>query len=298
MAVTYGFYNSLNGDRKYDAIQMSQIFDGIIEDGVYMNIGQTLSVSAGDGMSVIVGTGRAWFNHTWTLNDAPLPLDVEVPELVANRIDAVVLDIQADLLHRENKIMVLKGPPTTDGNPKKPTLILDDEENHWQYALAFIKVPAGSTEVSQTNITNAVGLEDTPFVKGVLEAMSIDSLVAQWESQFDDWFSELEEDLEGNPVTNLQVQINRINGLRFVTLSKDRWTTTAPYTQTIPILGFRDKDTPFIQCVNDPKTLQEKSLIQKQWNFVDDILVTTDSLVATCKFVRPTIDFTIAIKGR
>ena len=31
MAVTYGFYNSLNGDRKYDAKQFSSVFDGLLD---------------------------------------------------------------------------------------------------------------------------------------------------------------------------------------------------------------------------------------------------------------------------
>ena len=30
MAFTYGFFNSLNGDRKYTAEQLSSIFDGLI----------------------------------------------------------------------------------------------------------------------------------------------------------------------------------------------------------------------------------------------------------------------------
>ena len=44
MSVTYGFYNSINGDRKYNALEMSSIFDGIIVDGVYMSIGDALNV--------------------------------------------------------------------------------------------------------------------------------------------------------------------------------------------------------------------------------------------------------------
>ena len=34
MAVTSGFFNSVNHDRLYDAEQLSSIFDGIIIDGV------------------------------------------------------------------------------------------------------------------------------------------------------------------------------------------------------------------------------------------------------------------------
>lgn len=39
MAFTYGFFNSLNGDRKYTAEQLSSIFDGLITDGVFDSIG-------------------------------------------------------------------------------------------------------------------------------------------------------------------------------------------------------------------------------------------------------------------
>lgn len=294
--VTYGFYNSLNGDRKYNALEMSRIFDGIIEDGIYANIGTALMVTAsGEGMGIIVGIGRAWFNHTWTLNDAPLPLELEVPELIENRIDAVVLDINANNNYRKNEIKVVKGTPTTQ-TPSRPTMI--KEENHWQYPLCYINVAAGSVIITQTNITNAVGTSETPFVTGVLESMSIDGIVAQWESKFMEWFVQLETELEGNPITNLQVQINRMNALRFATLSANGWTTNAPYTQVIPLIGYRDDDAPFIQCISPHQTKQEKNKIQKQWNFVDDINVTKNQLTATCNYDKPTINLLIAIKGR
>ena len=34
MSLTSGFYNSLDGDRTYNAEQMSELFDGIINDGI------------------------------------------------------------------------------------------------------------------------------------------------------------------------------------------------------------------------------------------------------------------------
>ena len=49
MAVTYGFYNSLNKDRVYNAEQMSSIFNGIITDGVFASIGGSLMPIAGTG---------------------------------------------------------------------------------------------------------------------------------------------------------------------------------------------------------------------------------------------------------
>lgn len=63
MSVTYGFYNSKNRDRRYDAIQMSSIFDGIIRDGVLQHFGTAMMVKESEGMMVNVGIGRAWFNH-------------------------------------------------------------------------------------------------------------------------------------------------------------------------------------------------------------------------------------------
>ena len=44
MALTSGFYNSINGDRTYNAEQMSSIFDGIINDGVFASIGKVFQV--------------------------------------------------------------------------------------------------------------------------------------------------------------------------------------------------------------------------------------------------------------
>ena len=80
MSVTFGFYNALNHDRKYDAIQVSSIFDGIINDGIYESIGTAMIVKATSYMVINIGIGRAWFNHTWTYNDSILPLTVQPSE--------------------------------------------------------------------------------------------------------------------------------------------------------------------------------------------------------------------------
>lgn len=205
MSVTYGFYNSLNGDRKYNATQMSRIFDGIIEDGVFMNVGSSMMVTAGPTMSVNVGVGRAWFDHTWTYVDAIEPLEIPLAELVLNRIDAVVLDVNRNIDARKNSLKVIKGVPAT--NPERPTMI--DAEQHRQYPLAYIAVNKGVVEIRQSDITNMVGTSVTPFVTGVLQGMSIDSLVAQWGSEFVTWFQGLQDTLDGDTAGNLLTMIQK-----------------------------------------------------------------------------------------
>jgi hypothetical protein len=184
MSVTYGFYNSLNGDRRYDATQMSSIFDGIIRDGVLQHVGAAMMVNASGDMTISVGAGRAWFNHTWTLNDAPLPLQIPASEVILNRIDAVIIEIDARESSRANAIKIIKGTPSS--NPVKPEMVKTGDQ--WQYPLAYIRVNAGITSISQANITNCVGTSECPFVTAPLEKMSIDALVAQWGNQWSNWF--------------------------------------------------------------------------------------------------------------
>lgn len=225
MSVTYGFYNSKNKDRRYDAIQMSSIFDGIIRDGILQHVGTAMMVKESTGMMVNVGIGRAWFNHTWTLNDALLPLTVPQSEVILNRIDAVILEVDSRESVRANTIKIVKGTPAT--NPVKPSMIKTNDR--WQYPLAYIRVNSGVTSIRQANITNTVGTSECPFVTAPLEKMSIDALVAQWKDQwdafyeketsdmaawrenaqalFDEWFQQLKDTLSENVEANLANQI-------------------------------------------------------------------------------------------
>lgn len=181
MAFTFGFYNSVNHDRRYDAVQVGQIFDGIIKDGVYETYKKAMIVKASNtDNQVIVQPGRAWFNHTWSYNDADLPVAMPGPETFYDRIDAVVLDIDSSNASRTNKILVVKGEPAAW--PSNPALANTTE--HHQYPLAYVKRKGGVNRITQSDITNAVGTSACPFVVGVLEVMNIDNLISQWSDQF------------------------------------------------------------------------------------------------------------------
>lgn len=185
MSVTSGFFNSLNGDRRYNAEQMSSIFDGIINDGVFANIGTAFGVKASTGNTITVGIGRAWFNSTWLLNDSILPLTAEVPEILLNRIDAVVIEINRSDAVREGNIKIIKGTPSS--NPNRPTMVSTSDIH--QYPLAYIYRAAGSSSITQANITNMIGTESCPYITAILQVTNIENIVAQWEAQWAEWFA-------------------------------------------------------------------------------------------------------------
>lgn len=182
MAVTYGFYNSQNGDRKYDAVQFGEIFDGIINDGVYQSIGSAFLVKPTAGTSVSVGTGRAWFNHTWIKNDSEFQVLLNSAHPIYDRIDTIVFDINS--VSRINSITVVQGEPAE--TPVKPQIGTGSSK---QYPIAYVTVKKAATSIAVSDINYVVGTKDCPFVTGPLTVMTMERFVEAWSSEWNDWMS-------------------------------------------------------------------------------------------------------------
>lgn len=176
MSFASGFFNSIDHDRLYDATDISRLFDGLIRDGIFASIGDCLVVKQSNQMNVTVGTGRAWFNHTWSYNDALYPVTIPPSEILMDRIDAIVLEINSIESVRANSIKLIKGTPAS--TPTKPALT-NTKEVH-QYPLAYVKVGKEVTSIRQADIENCVGTSVCPFVTGILEVISIEQLIPQW----------------------------------------------------------------------------------------------------------------------
>lgn len=257
MAFSFGFYNSFNHDRKYNSIQISMIFDGIISDGIYATVGEAMVVKAtSEDNVVVVGPGRGWFDHTWNYNDADLPVNAPISDVLLKRIDALVIDINANENHRENKIMWVQGTPSS--NPVRPTMI-NTLERH-QYPLCYVERKPNVEKILQADITNMVGSSECPFVTGILQTIDIDQLLLQWKDQwaqfvityensatewmddqkadfaayytefkrqmdafeaasgkeFNDWFASIQDIFDGSVAGNLQNEINQITETEFL----------------------------------------------------------------------------------
>ena len=143
--VTYGFFNSVYGDRKYDADQMSDFYTGIVTQGVFQHVDNGLEVTAGTGLTVSVNTGRAIIQNKWVKNDTPLILELAPAPTTYGRFDRVVLKYDSN--NRNVQIIVKTGTPA--GTPGVPELVR--EGGIYELCLADIDVEAGATSVTVTD---------------------------------------------------------------------------------------------------------------------------------------------------
>lgn len=180
--ITYGFFNSVNGDRKYDADQISQYFKGLIGNGVFESVGNALAVSAGNGMTVNIASGRGVIDCKWLNNDASIEIEINGSHATLDRITAVVMRL--DKNNRLMEIGTVDGTPAS--TPEKPTLTRTS--TIYELCLAWVTVPAGSTSISGSNIEDARSTSDCGWVTGLITQLDISNLYSQWVDLFNDYY--------------------------------------------------------------------------------------------------------------
>lgn len=261
MSLTGGFFNSKDHDRRYNAESISRLFDGIIEDGVYETYGDKFIVRQASGMDVKIGSGRAWFDHCWIHNDAKYRITIDSSEVVLDRIDTIVIDVDHSTSVRAVSFKVVRGIPAS--SPVAAELI--NEEDHKQHPICRILVKAGATKITDANITNLVGTSECPFVIGVLKVLKADELLAQWASDysqwktangndFNTWLSELRGSID--PESDIAAQIiTELNDVKMhnksVTIKPSDWVScnetfnglTYLAKKNIPIIGVTENNT-------------------------------------------------------
>lgn len=193
MAVTCGYFNSIDGDRKYNAETMTRYFEGLISDGVYNSVGDKLVVTKGDDLSVNVATGRAMISCRWINNSSVLNLPLETADSVMSRYDAIVLHLDLNDNVRDFTVEVKQGTNALS-NPTKPTLI--NTTMIKELCLAYVLVDANANSIKSSNIEDMRGSSECPWVTGLIEQVDTSTLFNQFTSAYqnlyDSWVSEFD----------------------------------------------------------------------------------------------------------
>lgn len=205
----YSFpWNDVNGDRLYDAEDFMRFFAAFLKTGVVMSFKEGLRVrSAQNGMNIQVGGGSAVIGGGSYLNDENIAIQVNVASSVQNRTDSVVL--RMDKNARDTYLYY---------KPSDTTVVRNDIL--FELQLATISVKMNATQITDADITDmrsdsTVCGWSTPF-----DNINVDGIVDQYkdiferaDTDFQAWFQNLKNQLDDNQASNLQNQIDTINGV-------------------------------------------------------------------------------------
>ena len=225
MAITYGYFNSVDGDRKYNADQMSEYFDGLVSNGVYESVGGALQVIAGTDMSVNVQTGRGIINCKWINNNAVLPLTITQAHAMLDRYTAVVMKL--DITNRLMTITTKDG--TAASTPVKPTL--QNDATGVELCLAWIYVNAGATTITQDKIEDARPSSDCGWVTGLIEQVDTSTLFLQYRTAYENYYAEMTEEFD----EWFSTLTDELNVNTYIKCYKKEFTFSTTGSQAIPL---------------------------------------------------------------
>ncbi len=147
MAFSCGFFNSKGLDRTYTAENFTEYLGSIICNGILDTYGQCFKLTAADtGLKVRLGTGKAWIDGHYFVNDSRYTIDLtkyqdeSLPRYVAI---AILLDVGESV--RNVSLEITPGTPAE--NPTLPSLPTD--ENKTRLLMYAVRLNPGATDLTE-----------------------------------------------------------------------------------------------------------------------------------------------------
>lgn len=216
MTIHSGIFNSVSGDRKYNAWWFAKYFSTFIGNGVFPNPSTNLQVASNTNMKVIVKPGSGWIDGYFLYNDSEHVLQLDVADGVLKRIDRVVMRLNH--LTRMIEIVVKKGAFAS--SPVAP--VLQRDTDYMELALADIYIVNGTTVITQANITDQrLNNALCGIVHGLVNQVDTTAIFNQYQSwfgtftvekqaDFDAWIASLQDILDGDVAANLASRITNL----------------------------------------------------------------------------------------
>ena len=231
--VTYGFFDSVDGDRKYNADDISNFFLKLISDGVFATPVDSMQVQEVSGMTVKVSAGWGFIKCKWINNDSDFYLTLDEPDIVLDRKDRIVMRLNKDT--RLIEIAVKKGIPAETAYTAPPELQRD--ESIWELSLAYINVEpdAKNRGIRQMDISDERPYEHLcGWVTGRIQEIDTTNLFAQYDNAFWSFFHAIKETFVPNATLVRQLSTSYI--------------TAAEEETTIPIEN--EEYNPYLDTLN------------------------------------------------
>lgn len=149
MAFSYGFFNAKNLDRVYTAEDFTSYLSSLICNGVLDTCGDNFSVTAGEKLSVLIGTGKAWLNGHYFINDTVYTLDLrKYADESLSRYVTIGISCDVSDSVRACKLEVKSGTAATS-----PTIpVFENTDTKTYLTLASVRLNGGAAKITDANI--------------------------------------------------------------------------------------------------------------------------------------------------
>ncbi|MBR5512960.1 MAG: leucine-rich repeat domain-containing protein [Ruminococcus sp.] len=149
MSFSYGFFNAKNMDRTYTADDFTNYLSSIICNGVFDTYGDCFSVTAGNGTSVVIGTGKAWIDGHYFINDTAYTLDLsKYADESLSRYVTIGISCDVSENVRACKLEVKSGTAATT-----PTIpVFENTASKKYITLAAVFLKGGTKNIINDNI--------------------------------------------------------------------------------------------------------------------------------------------------
>jgi hypothetical protein len=197
MAFRCGFFTSINGDRKYGVDDIQKLITNVISQGVVADdkYSDGLQVQAQEGLKLVVKKGCGLFFNKWCELDSDMIFTVPTPDVIATRVDSIVIRIDISDDVRAGFLDYKIGESNT-----APELL--DTSTVKEFRLANITVAPNTLTISQANIEDARPSSECGFVTNLLQNSDISATYSQWQTQFIEWFENLQNTSDETQETN------------------------------------------------------------------------------------------------
>jgi hypothetical protein len=178
MAFYSGFFNSKGLDRTYTAEDFTNYLSSLICNGILDTYGSNFKLTAADtGLSVTVGTGKAWINGHYFINDARYSIDLS--EYMDESLPRyVAIAIYLDTTESVRSVTLKLFPGTPAENPSLPSIPQDAD--HVRLLLYAVRLNPGATDLTSNDWYDYRSDENVcGYCKCILGKCRVTDLMAQ-----------------------------------------------------------------------------------------------------------------------
>ncbi len=183
------FWQSNNGDRKYNAGSLERWLKHFFTSGVFTG---ELQVTANSGMTVTVGTGYTNVDGKVKIFDTATNITLAPPNSTYPRIDTIV--VERNDSDREIIVKKVNGEYSSSAPVPTPPV---RSGGIYQLVLAQIYVDAGTSAITQADITDTRSDPDIcGIVTGTVTEMDFSQFAAQFASYYENFQQTYEADFD------------------------------------------------------------------------------------------------------